>query len=122
MIYNNLNTSTPIAITFLDLAAAFDTVHHQILLDKLYNYGISGSAYNLLKNYLTNRQQRVKLNNKTSQFELVKMVVPQGTILGRLLFILYINDLLLNMPKNTVVSYADDTAVISTAKTWHEVE
>ena len=76
VIYNNLNTSTPITITFLDLAKAFDICHHQILLDKLYNYRIRGSAYNLLKNYLTNRQQRVKLNNKTSQFELVTMGVP----------------------------------------------
>ena len=122
MIYNNLDTSTPIAITFLDLAKAFDTVHHQILLDKLYNYGIRGCAYNLLKDYLTNRQQRVKLNNKTSKFESVKMGVPQGTILGPLLFILYINDLLLDLPENAIVSYADDTAVISTAKTWHKVE
>ena len=76
----------------------------------------------LLKNYLTNRQQRVKLNNKTSQFESVTMGVPQGTILGPSLFILYINDLLLDMPKNTMVSYADDTTIILTAKTWHEVE
>ena len=49
MIYNNIDTSTPIAIAFLNLAKAFDTVHHQILLDKLYNYRIIGSAYNLLK-------------------------------------------------------------------------
>ena len=122
MIYNNIDTSTPIAITFLDLAKAFDTVQHQILLDKLYNYGIRGCAYNLLKDYLTNRQQRVKLNNKTSKFESVKMGVPQGTILGPLLFILYINDLLLDLPENAIVSYADDTAVISTANTWLEVE
>ena len=122
MIYNNLDTSTPIAITFLDLSKVFDTVHHQILLDKLYNYEIRGSAYNLLINYLTNRQQRAKLNKKTSYFESVTMVVPQSTIFGPLLFILYNNDLLLDMPENTIVSYADDTAVISTAKTWHEVK
>ena len=122
MIYNNIDTSTLSAITFLDLAKAFDTVHHQMLLDKLYNYGIRGSDYNLLKNYLTNRQQRVTLNKKTSKFESVIIRVPQGTILGPLLFILYINDLLLDMPENAIVSYADDTSVISTAKTWHEVE
>ena len=84
----------------------------------MYTYGIRGSAYNLLKNYLINRQQRVNPNNKANQFESVTMGVPQGP----LLFILYINDLLLDMPKNTIVLYADDTAVISTAKTWHEVE
>ena len=88
----------------------------------MYNYEIRGSAYNLLKNYLTNRQQRVKLNNKTSKFESVTMGVPQGTRLESLLFILYINDLLLDMPENTIVSNADDTAFISTAKTWYEVE
>ena len=76
-------------ITFLDLAKAFDTVHHQILLDKLYNYRIRGSAYNLLKSYLTNRQQRVKINNKISQFESVTTGVPQGTMLGPLLFFYY---------------------------------
>ena len=80
MIYKNIDTSTPIAITFLDLVKAFDTIDHQILLDKLYNYEIRGSAYNLLKNYLTNRQQRVKLNNKTSKFESVTMGVSDRVL------------------------------------------
>ena len=84
----------------------------------MYNYGIKGKAYNTLKNYLTNRQQRVKLNNKTSKFESITM----GVLYFTLLFILFINDLLLDMPENTIVSYADDTAVILTAKTWYEVE
>ena len=76
-IYDILDKSTSIAITFLDLAKAFDTVNHQILLDKLYNYGIRGRAYNLIKSYLGNRLQKVKLNNINSQFQSVNMGVPQ---------------------------------------------
>ena len=121
-IYNKLDKSTPIAITFLDLAKAFDTVNHQLLLEKLYNYGIRGSAHNLLKRYLSNRQQKVKLNKVSSQLETVDMGVPQGTILGPLLFLLYINDLLQIIPEDSIVAYADDTAIVTTAKTRKEVE
>lgn len=122
LIYNELDNSNPIAITFLDLAKAFDTVDHNILLDKLYNYGVRGNAHKLIKSYLSNRKQRVKVNNQFSDYETIEMGVPQGTILGPLLFIIYINDMLNEMPENSILSYADDTAIITTGKDWKEIE
>lgn len=122
IIYEKLDKSTPIAVTFLDLAKAFDTVNHVILLDKLYRYGIRGNAFQLISNYLTGRYQRVKINGTVSSFSEIQTGVPQGTILGPLLFILYINDLLIELPEGIILSFADDTAVISTGKTWNVVE
>lgn len=122
LIYNQLDKSSPIAITFLDLAKAFDTVDHKILLDKLYNYGIRGKAHKLIKSYLDNRKQRVKVNNTNSDFNTIETGVPQGTILGPLLFIIYINDMLKKIPEPSILSYADDTVVIVKGKTWTEVE
>ena len=83
---------------------------------------ITGFRKYLIKSYLGNRFQKVKLNNATSHLESVNVGVPQGTILGPLLFLLYINDLLLDVPEDEIVSYADDTAVVTSAKTWKEVE
>ena len=122
VIYGKLDKSTPIAILFLDIVKAFDTVNHQILLDKLYNYGVRGSAHNLIKSYLGIRFQKVKLNNATSHLESVNVGVPQGTILGSLLFLLYINDLLLDIPEDEIVSYVDVTAAVTSAKTRKEVD
>ena len=109
-------------MTFLDLAKAFDTVDHNILLHKLQAYGIRGNAYKLMQSYLTNRKQKVRIGQSESEPITITMGVPQGTILGPLLFIIYINDLLTTMPENSILSYADDTAVISSGKTWKEVE
>jgi hypothetical protein len=122
LLYNKLDKSEPIAITFLDLAKAFDTVDHQILLDKLHRYGIRGKAYNIIKNYLSNRQQKVRINNKYSKYRTVNTGIPQGTILGPLLFIIYINDMLFSIPEESILSYADDTAIIVTGKNWKEIE
>ena len=121
-IINKLDKSDPIAITFLDLAKAFDTVDHKLLLKKLYNYGIRGNAHQLISSYLSGRFQKVRVNGVYSENLGVSMGIPQGTILGPLLFILYVNDLLTGMPEGEIVSFADDTAVVATGKTWTQVE
>ena len=95
---------------FLDLAKAFDTIDHKILISKLYNYGIRGLPAKLLINYLTNRSQRTKINNYYSNFENITCGIPQGSILGPLLFNLYINDLP-NVSDFSVRLFADDACL-----------
>ena len=100
---------------FIDLSKAFDTVNHKILLSKLYSYGIRGIPAKLITSYLTNRTQRTKIDCASSDSETIVCGVPQGSILGPLLFNLYINDLP-NASLFSVRLFADDACLLYTNK------
>ena len=93
---------------FLDLSKAFDTTDHNLLIRKLDNYGIRGNSLNWFKCYLKGRIQRVKLNNVSSGWEEIVCGVPQGSILGPLLFIIYVNDMPLVCRHLEAIIFADD--------------
>ena len=109
MILQNLLNNTDTDVIYLDYAKAFDKVDHQILLNKLYSYGIRGKLLMWLNSYLTNRWQTVNINGKTSNRAKVTSGVPQGTVLGPILFILYLNDLEKCIRHSISSSFADDT-------------
>ena len=95
----------------VDLSKAFDIVDHSILLQKLEGYGIRGNALKLFANYLDGRKQRVVIGSAMSEWSNIRRGVPQGSILGPLLFTIYVNDLPLAVKRCTVKQYADDTAL-----------
>ena len=106
---------TPINI-YLDLSKAFDTLNHDILIHKLKFYGITGRSADLLQSYLSNRKQYVQLNNVNSKSADISVGVPQGSILGPLLCIIYINDIIYSSNLFKFTMYADDTTLFTTLR------
>ena len=108
-ITKSLDNGEKVIGIYLDFSKAFDTINHDILLQKLYHYGIRGTAYEWFKSYLTDRVKYVTYNGIQSSPKQIKCGVPQGSILGPLLFFIYINDLP-NVCDNTMpFLFADDT-------------
>ena len=107
---------------FVDLEKAFDTVHHDILCEKIKAYGFRGNINNLLKSYLNERKQYVSINGFDSDVKNVTCGVPQGSSLGPLLFLLYINDFYLCLSQTSCGHFADDTFIIYNSKKAKTIE
>ena len=120
-ISENIEKGETTCSVFLDLATAFDTVDHQILLNKLYKYGVRGLPAKLIQDYLTNRTQITKVNNINSDIEYITCGVPQGSILGPLLFNLYINDII-NSSNFKIKLFADDACLVYSCKDAKQLE
>jgi len=96
---------------YIDLQKAFDTIDHSILLMKLQNYGVRGTVLQWFYNYLNKRQQYTVLPNYESETDVIKYGVPQGSVLGPLLFLIYVNDIQYAAPDSKIKLFADDTNI-----------
>ena len=112
-LYDSINCNQYSGLILIDLKKAFETVSHTTLLKKLHNYGVRGVAHNLISSYLDNRKQFVALNQTPSKRKNIQYGVLQGSFLGPLFFLIYVNDVhnaLLSKP----ILFVDDTCILTT--------
>ena len=110
---NSIDNKGLAGAVFMDLSKAFDCVNHGLLIAKLSAYGLNMDALQLIRSYLSNRQQRVKINSSFSDWKEIKIGVPQGSVLGPLLFNVFINDIFWFANRTKICNYADDTTIFA---------
>ena len=115
LVQENLDKGFETCIIQIDFSAAFDLVNHSALVYKLKELGIGGNLLNILKDFLHNRKQRVLVNGAASKLKPVISGVPQGSVLGPLLFLIYTADLGCNV-ENKLVQYADDSILMCSVR------
>jgi hypothetical protein len=110
-IRSNIDKGNIVVGLFIDLRKAFDTVNHEILCDKLKNIGLCGKVHRLIQSYLSNRKHRVQIGDSYSDYTDINCSVPQGSMLGPLLFLIYINDMHNLTLNGSLTQYADDSCL-----------
>ena len=117
-----LDENELVGVAMVDFSKAFDMVNHSILLRKMYSYGVRGREWKWFQDYLTGRRQRVCAGDEKSSWTNIHKGVPQGSILGPLLFTMYVNDLPKAVSQCHVKQYADDTTMFHAANSASELE
>jgi hypothetical protein len=117
---NNAAANQCTVATFIDLSKAFDCLQYDKLFGKLNNLGVRNTELNWFKDYLANRKQLVQLEETKSEPENVTLGVPQGSVLGPVLFLIYVNDINATCPEANLIKFADDTTLVTTGATTNE--
>ena len=118
----HISVGNKVLTAFLDLKKAFDTVDHEILLQKLTMYGVGGVTNDWFRDYLRDRKQSVKVpSGEKSELKKVNLGVPQGSVLGPLLFLLYMNDLAFCVPEFQTILFADDTSLSLAGQNYNQL-
>ena len=111
-----LNKRKKIGVIITNLSKAFDTLNHNLLVAKLKAYGLNLNAASFIKSYLTNMYQHCKIGDSFSEWERIVAGVPQGSILGPLLFNIFINDIFLYIENSDLSNYADDSTLYASGE------